>query len=241
MLLCAVVAQAPAATLSITNDFEFSRQSFHKDFSTNCIDVGLSTCDVASIEDVTTWSGSYRDRNYSIDWALELDADPGISGTISITNNQPIPQFFSTEVGLVVATGGAVPAGGLMAGASQLILSTNSPTVTATLSAPGGDSIYQGKIAGTIERELFSDPSSLSITPPVLLGTDFDSFSGEFTTTALGVGDVLSLRHAFVLTADDSATAVSSFSVVVPSPTGSLLLWLGALGLCFCRGKRTPR
>ncbi len=242
-LLCTIVAQAPAATISIFNDAPEFNGAFRKDFSTECSDTALSACEVSILnEDVSTLSGSYRDRNYSISWDLVLDADPGISGTINITNLQSIDQFFATEVSLVVQSGGAVPAGGLMSGSSNIfITTTNDQSATASLSAAGGDSIYSGIIAGTTERELFSAAYGLSITPPTLLGSDSDSFSSETTSTSLGVGDVLALRHAFVLTANDTATAISSFIVVVPSPTGSVLLWLGALGLCFCRRKRTPR
>ena len=242
VLLCAVVAQLPAATITITSTptLDASNLDTGSIVTTVVLDDRRTGVTQNDADGVKTWTGSLNTSNGDFSWDLFFDPDPAVGGTILITNSTASPQFYSFETGVVSAVD--IPVGGIMDGSSSISVadSDNSGT-TATMSAVFGDAIYTGKITGVTERTLFPPGASALSAPPNGTNTDMESFASESTSTALPVLGILALRHAFILSAGDTATALSTFVVNVPSPTGSVLLWLGVLGLCFCRRKRTLR
>ncbi len=191
---------------------------------------------VTNPDGTQNWSGSWTDSDLSVRWSFFLDPDPGVGGSIVVTNNAATPQFFSFETGLPVAL--AFAAGSEMSGSSSISVSDANFNRVASLTAANGDSVYSGKIDGATQRTLFTDPFSLSVA--TLGGTNSQSagFSGESTVTSLPVDGLIQVRNAFLLSPGDSATANSTF-VVVPEPSlGMILIGAAACAMGFRRRRR---
>jgi hypothetical protein len=117
-----------------------------------------------------------------------------------------------------------------MFGSSTISINDANASGSATLSAPAGGSVYEGRINGVTQATLFDDPYTLSPSFPPSTAGDTGSFSGT-TSTALNAGDTLSLKHTFVLSAGDSATGNSNFTVI-PEPASLVLVAI--IGLVGC-------
>ena len=238
LLLCAVAVQLPAATITVSSTPNLD--------GSNAIPLVITeaTGDVGTDDSgkIKTWVGEYNTLNFNVSWDLEYNADPSVSGTIAVVNNQPVTQFFAIETGVFSTV--AVPAGGILQGSSSItVADADGSGTNAIMMAPPGDAVYSGKIQGITQKPLFGAPYGLSSNPNVS-NTDIRFFPNpgpDLSTTALPVGGLVSLRHAFTLTSGDSATANSTFIVNIPSPAGSVLLWLGLLGLSVCRRSRTQK
>ncbi len=186
-----------------------------------------------------TWTGDFNAATFDISWNLSFDSDPGVGGTVLITNNTAVTQFYAYETGVVSSV--EVPAGGLMSGSSTISIGDSDTSgTTAVMQALTNDAIYSGRISGVTERTLFNAPYTLTAGPNAV-NTDIAGFSNETTTTPLPVGGLLSLRHAFRLSSGDTATANSTFVVVVPEPATLGQLGLGMAALGFLVRRRTLR
>jgi len=176
------------------------------------------------------WTGSYLagDDAWQIDWDLILDPDPGIGGLVAVTNLDSQAHAFSFFTSLPIV--GSFPAGSPMFGSSSITIADGNFDGAASLSAPAGDAIYAGIIDGSDQRLLFPAPYVLNPTfpPPGSSAADTLDFINEFTTFDLN--STIAIRSDFILSAGDSATINSTFSVVPEPATGALLL-LAAAGL----------
>jgi hypothetical protein len=114
-----------------------------------------------------------------------------------------------------------------MSGSSSITINDANLNGAATVSAPVGGSIYEGLVNGVPFATLFDAPYSLSPPFPPTTTSDNASFGGV-TPAAINVGDTLSVKHTFVLTAGDGATGNSNF-VVIPEPASLVLTCLAGL------------
>ena len=235
-LILAVVcaSQASATTIRVTASSPTGEGPMYT------VDIDTTTGIYTENDDGTsTWIGSLSNDVFDLGWNFDYDPDPGVSGNLSVTNNTNSAQLFSTTTGVLSSV--LAPSGSAMNGASTISVADSDFSGTpATISSPPGGAVYSGIVNGVVQRNLFPDtpPASYSLTD---LGggvkVDFDTFSGESTSTGLGIGDLLSLKHEFTLTAGDTATANSTF-FVVPEPSGLALLVLGLISVTITRQRR---
>ena len=176
-----------------------------------------------------SWVGSVvDDSGWEFSWDLVINPDPFVTGVVAVTNNTNSTGTFMFEVGTSVTDSFA--AGSPMFGSSTISISDANNSNSASLSAPAGGSVYEGRINGIVQESLFDAPYTLSPSFPPSTAGDTESFTGT-TSTALNVGDTLSLKHTFVLSAGDSATGNSNFTVI---PEPSTLALAALLGLAGC-------
>ena len=182
------------------------------------------------------WKGSVNQGgSYTMQWDLLLDPDPTISGAIALTNTATTTQTFTLNVsqGIVSA-----PAGSPILGASAISISDANGSGAGTVSAPTGSAIYTAFINSNItQKVLFVDPYSKSAAGIGGAAVDSQSFS---TGTTSALATIMGIQHSFTLTAGDSATMNSTFTITVPEPCGVVLAAFGAIGLAAVHfGRRT--
>ena len=223
------VTTAHAASLSI-------EMSPTADFSNSQVMTITDQTGTMTVRDevlgIMDWAGSVDGPDFSVTWDLTLDPDPGVSGTVLITNNTATTQFYAYETGVISSV--SVPAGGVMRGSSTITVGdTDLSGTSANMQSLLNDAIYSGRIQGVTQRTLF--PNASLTAPGNGTNFDFATFGPEPTFTTLPVNGLLSLRHAFRLTAGDTATALSTFIVeppaVIPVPAAVWLFGSGLLGL----------
>jgi hypothetical protein len=179
-----------------------------------------------------SWAGEYVDATIGeITWDLLLDPDPFVSGAVAVTNNTNTTGTFTFEVSLPVTVD--IAAGAPMFGSSSISINDANNSGDATVSAPTGAAIYEGLVEGSVVATLFDDPFMLSPAFPPSTASDDASFTGV-TSTAISAGDTIALRHTFVLSAGDSATGNSNFTII-PEPSTMVLVTLGGLAVLACR------
>jgi hypothetical protein len=219
--LCAVfaVATAQAATIQVTGESPLGELGV-------ALNSGESGEFIENPDGTQNWSGEFLDPNgWEFSWDLLMDPDPFISGVVAVVNNTGIDASFTFQVSMPVSV--SLPAGSPMSGSSSITINDANGNGSATLSAPAGGSIYEAGIESTVEATLFDDPYSLSPPFPPSTTSDNASFTGT-TSTALNVGDEMFLTHSFVLSAGDSATGNSNFSVI-PEPASLVLVVVAGL------------
>ena len=178
--------------------------------------------------DIYDWRGSSSWPSWEVTWDLRLDGDPGVSGYLGVRNIAGSTQTYTVDVSMPVSV--TVPAGASMSGSSSITISDTNFDNAATLGAPAGGAIYDARIDGAGERQLFAAPFTLSPTSPPPGNTAgatltfFDEATSRAVTTEIGI------RHTFTLSDGDSATINSTF-FVVPEPASLTLLILGILAL----------
>jgi hypothetical protein len=152
-----------------------------------------------------------------------------------VVKNTDAAGTFTFEVGIPVTV--SLPAGTAMSGSSSITINDSNLNGAASVSAPAGGAIYQGRINGTPVATLFDDPYSLSPSFPPTTTSDNASFSGA-TASVLNVGDVMSIQHTFVLSARDGATGNSNF-VIIPEPASFVLIALGGIAALVMSRRRS--
>lgn len=203
--------------------------------------VGTMTLDSSSVGTVTptgldsfNWTGfmSNPTMGWEIDWNLNIDTDPQITGVTSVTSLMPNTANFTFNISALSTVGIAAPT---VSGASTItVLDTNANG--ATMGALTGGSLYDALIAASSQQTLFNDPFSL-VAPPN--GIDFAgaAWGPQASTVPLGLGDVFGINHSFSLTSQDQATVNSSF-FIVPEPATFGIVALGGLMLLRRRNRR---
>jgi hypothetical protein len=234
-LVAALAAQAAfATTISVSYDDPANPGSVGLGVSLNDGEVGEF---IQNPDGTQTWRGDFEFPNVGrFEWDFLLDGDPFVAGTVGVINNTNATGTFTFEVGVPVTIN--LPAGSPMSGSSSISINDSNNNGAATVSAPAGGSIYEGRVNGAAIATLFDDPYSLSPPFPPTTISDDASFSGV-SSTALNVGDTLSVKHTFVLSARDSATGNSNFAII-PEPSSVVLLGMAAIA-CLAIGIRRGR
>jgi PEP-CTERM motif len=189
----------------------------------------------------TEWKGSVSQTgSYNMQWDLILDPDPGVSGSIAISNAATTAQTFTLSVSLPISTPPALPpAGSNMFGSSAISVSDADGNGSASLNAPTGGAIYTAFINSPANNQKTLFPVSTSPLPLTVSATPggvnvaSQSFSNGLTTA---VASIIGIQHSFVLSAGDSATMNSTFTITaVPEPCTLALAAIGGLGLVAVR------
>jgi hypothetical protein len=203
---------------------------------------GTSTQTIASNSGTTTtlpdgvtqeWKGTATQAgSYTMQWDLLLDPDPSVSGSIALTNAASSTQTFTLNVSQSIAS---VPTGSATFGSSAISVSDANNSGGATVGAPTGSAIYTAFINSNVTQKLlFVDPYSKAATTLGGVAVDSQSFTGGTTSAP---ATIMGIQHSFTLTAGDSATMNSTFTIV-PEPCTLALAAIGGLGLVVVRRSR---
>ncbi len=180
------------------------------------------------------WRGTATQAgSYSMQFDLVFDPDPSIAGSIALTNVAASTQTFTLNVSQPITS---VPAGSSIFGASAISVSDANNSGGATVSAPTGSAIYTAFVNSNVtQKMLFVDPYSKSASSIGGVAVDSQSFSTGTTTVP---ATIMGIQHSFTLTAGDSATMNSTFTITVPEPCTLALAAIGGLGLVAVRRSR---
>jgi hypothetical protein len=193
--------------------------------------MGVTESTMMNLDGTMQWTGSWMTTSWNATWDLTLDADPGITGVIGLTNNNPSSTMMMTY-NVMMPVIGFYPTGSFATGSSSITVADSNFDGTAMLADQMDGSIYTGLIDGAMERSLFTrsvmgTPTSLNV---MMLGGSAsmnDSFTG---VTSQPLSGTMGINHMFMLSAGDSATVNSTF-YVVPEPMTMSLLGLGGVAL----------
>ncbi len=170
--------------------------------------------------------------SYNMQYDLLLDPDPSVSGSIALTNVANATQTFTLNVSQPIAS---VPAGSQDFGSSAISLADANGSGSPSLSAPTGSAIYTAFINSSVTQK------TLFQLIPIAIGSgtggvavDSQSFTAGTTTVP---ATIMGIQHSFTLTAGDSATMNSTFTIV-PEPCTLALAAIGGLGLVVARRSR---
>jgi len=181
-----------------------------------------------------TWtSGDYdgdESPDYEMEWDIDADPDPFVSGVVGVSNNTNAPQdflmsfvqpVFPAMIGPTIATGsvGVTVSDGNLNGATLTYYLGNS-------SNPVYEAFIDGSSYQTLLPPFPGSPPFPLIASPVGSNTITNSFGPQL---AGGVSTDLRVDIKFRLSARDVAGVTFNF-VVVPVPEPSTVL-LGSLGL----------
>jgi len=177
------------------------------------------------------WQGSMANAplGWALDWDLNIDTDPSITGVAAFTNMMPGTTNFTYNVSALSTVAIAAPT---VNGASTItVLDTNNDG--ATMAALVADAIYDATMGGVSQQMLFVDPFSL-VAPVAGVNFTGSSWGPQPATGPLAIGDVFGVFHDFSLTAGDQATLNSSF-FIVPEPATAMLLVIGTASMLIRR------
>lgn len=218
-----VVSDVSAAVIEIGSSV--GTMTIDSDVSGNVTPTGLHSFN---------WTGfmSQPSMGWELDWNLDIDTDPQVTGVTGLTNLMPGTANFTFNISALSTVAIAAPT---VNGASTItVLDTNG--TGASMSALAGGSIYDAFIAASSQQTLFNDPFSL-VAPPS--GIDFagTSWGPQASTVPLNVGDQFGINHSFSLTGLDQATVNSSF-FIVPEPATFGIVAFGGMMLVLRRKRR---
>ena len=175
--------------------------------------------------------------SYNLQFDLLLDPDPSISGSVALTNAAGSTQTFTLNVSQSIAS---TPAGSAIFGSSSISIGDANFDSASTVGAPTGSAIYTAFINSNVsQKTLFAAPYTLSKNGvPGGTAVDSQTYPPPIATTT-AAATTMGIQHSFTLTAGDSATMNSTFTITVPEPCTLVLAGLGALGLAAVRfGRR---
>jgi hypothetical protein len=230
-LLAAAPAQAIPLTLDIYADGVLLETVDETDLG--CVDTGpdTATCHATDL--------AYSNESYvalTIDEiSLDLDSDPVVTGTTSVSNAQAFTQQFTLVFTLPVV---AMPFGTLTGGSHRGTV-TDVDGNGATVGTALGSSLYTALLDGADWQSLRDDPFSASAggfgsnsIPNTSFGAPIPSLPGPAVLSSIGI------RLDFTLTAFDRASFTSNHVVEpIPEPTTGALVALG-LALLAMRRRR---
>jgi hypothetical protein len=191
--------------------------------------------------DGVTASCSATDLPYGDDYTrlnideinLQLDSDPVVTGTTTLTNVLPTTQQITLLFTLPVT---AIP-GATLTGGSFRATATDRNGDGVTLSTAAGSAFYTALLDGVNWQSLYADPQSFSAggfgsatIPQLSFGSPIPSLVGPAVAGTIGI------KLDFLLTGFDSGS-VTSNHVVVPVPEPQTALLLG-FGLAFLASRR---
>jgi len=173
------------------------------------------------------WTGSMMNTTmgWQLDWDLNIDTDPQVTGVAAFTSLLAAPTNFTYNIS---AFSDATFASPTVSGASTIsVLDTNGDG--ASMSALTGSSIYDAYIVATTQQTLFDDPFSL-VAPVNGVNQTGTAWGPQASTVPIALGDLFGINHSFTLSGFDQATVNSSF-FIVPAPATLALLGVGGLGV----------
>ncbi len=189
------------------------------DFEVTNTDLGAQ---VTGFSETDSWTAEWNSIVYS--------TNPSVTTSFSFTNTTLVDQEFTVTVTSPIAPiGGNTIMQGTIGG-SLVDNPGNDPG--ATLAAPSGGAIYTALIDGNAVQTLHDDPFSFSVpdvTADSIPGAGFSNVAGPPAFTSIGI------QHTFFLSAGDSVTFSSAFTVI---PTPATLAVLGLAGIFGSRRRR---
>jgi hypothetical protein len=181
---------------------------------------------------------------WDMDWNLQFNSDPLITGTVSVTNLTTATQNFTVNLFLPVSPAIAGPTDyrGRVSATVFDKSGTNGKGVVglATLDDWTGDGIYSGLIDGSSVLPLFAfSPLQCGPSDPACSATSADYSAGwpGFTNGGPGVNSSIGTTLKFSLSAGDRVTFDTLFEVVpagttpVPVPAAIWLLTSALFGM----------
>lgn len=178
-----------------------------------------------------------RANQWLVEWDLQADPDPLVTGIITVTNLSPAAQTFTLSAVLPIGTpiiGGSLTGGSV----SGTLVDTGGG---AELSSPPGGSppaLYTALIDDVEFQTLLNAP--VLITAPAFETVPFgpETFGGPVPSLpGPDVNSRISIEYNFRLSGGDAVSLTGTF-VVVPEPSAIMLLWLGGSGLLACARRR---
>lgn len=173
-----------------------------------------------------------RANRWLVEWDLQVDPDPLVTGIITVTNLSPAAQTFTLSSILPI---GAPITGGTLTGGSISGTLVDTGGGAELSSPPGGSppSLYTALIDDVEFQTLLDAPQS--ITAPAFETTTFgpETFGGP-VPSLLGpdANDTISIDYNFRLSGGDAVSLTGTFVVVpIPEPSTIVLLCMGGLGL----------
>ena len=171
-------------------------------------------------------------NRWKVEWDLQVDPDPLITGVFTVTNLSNAPQSFSLTSVLPLLspiTGGTLTGGAI----SGSLVDVGGGAELTVLPGSNPPSIYTAQIDDVDFQTLLDAP--ISITAPEFLSVNFgpESFGGPVPT--LAGPDVLSsiaIDYNFRLSGGDVVVLAGTFVVEpIPEPSTIVLLCMAGLGL----------
>lgn len=169
--------------------------------------------------------GAFSTANWSADWDLLIDEDPFVNANFAFTNNTGADNDFVVIIGASVQP--IAPSSVMQGSISGSVGSGQPGSKTATFGASAGDSVYTALIDGGAVQTLLDDAFSVSTAFTTTFGTA--DFGIPSPIPGPSVASSLAIRHAFFLTAGDSATISSAFVVNIPTPGAAVLFGIAGL------------
>lgn len=177
-------------------------------------------------------TGQHVESTFGIAWGFQLEGDPAVVGSFTLTNLSSSPQTFS-----ISATLGVLPLAGptQMGGFFGDVTFTDLDNGFVELATVGATPFYRAQIDGASVQDLGSfdvtasapGPGAFGIVPQQAWGVPIPSAPGPGVASSIGVA-----FPAFSLTGNDQVQVPFEFAVVpVPEPTSVVLVGLGLCGL----------
>ena len=202
--------------------------------STTVIDTGDSVAGSDGTFSNVVVEGTDTTGLWDVQWSWMGNSDPFVTNNFTLTNLSG-----STQTFIITSTIGTVPIGpaSLTSGSIDGSITDNpGPFGGATISTVSGNSLYTALIDGSAYETLLDDPFSVTVpgsggsadVGPADFGLPANSQLGPAITSDIGI------RIQFSLTAGDSVSFTSVFSVeetAVPVPAAVWLFGSGLVGL----------
>lgn len=180
--------------------------------------------------------GNVSNSSFGLSFGLELDPDPFVNNTFTLTNNTAVTQTYTISVVLPV-TPALPPFTQTFGTISGTLLDANNNGF-AQMSTSGGAPLYMSLIDGGNYMPLYTAPFTLNTAPigsaSATLNTQFFFFPGGQP----GVTTSIAITNTFTLSAGDAMTMTSAFRIdpEVPAPGAA-----GALALAGIAAARRRR
>ena len=169
------------------------------------------------------------------DLNFQIDNDPIVNGSMTVTNAQNFTQHFTLTFTLPTSVAGPTDtSGSYRATLRDGGVEVNGATLT---SDPGFGALYTARIDNADFQDLYVDPQSFSSTGSATTNIPLVTFGSPVPIPGPGVTTNIGIRLDFTLTAFDRATFTSNFLVTPEPHTGALM----ALGLAVLAGAKRRR
>jgi len=184
------------------------------------------------------FEGGQGGDSWAVDWDVEIDIDPFVSGAFGVTNTGAVPQNFTLMASLPILP---VTPSSLVGGSTGGSVTDGNFDGMGGVSTQPGLPLYRALLDGVqfTPMDIYSDPTTFPaaatyafpgetrVIPAVNLGLPGPTIPGP------AVNSTIAIEHNFVLAPGDSV-AFTSFLLVVPEPA-SMLFLLGGLPLLLRR------